>query len=94
MKPGDTDALTGRTIIHGRTKCFDRTYDLMPRNDRRTSYIEIALDHMKVGPADAASVHFDQNFVCAGSGTGTSSRRRGCVSMGAGASRSIARMGG
>ena len=66
MKPGDTDALTGRTIIHGRTKCFDRTYDLMPRNDRRTSYIEIAFDHMKVGPADAASVHFDQNFVCGG----------------------------
>jgi hypothetical protein len=63
MKPGDTDALTDRTIIHGRTKCFDRTYDLMPRNDRRTSYIEIALDHMKVGPADTASVNSDQNFV-------------------------------
>ena len=65
MKPSHANALTGRAIVHGGAKCFDRADDLMPRDDGRASYFEIAFDDMKVGPADAASVHFDQNFVCA-----------------------------
>jgi lysophospholipase L1-like esterase len=70
MEPSDAHALPKLAVRDVRAKGFERTHHLMTRNDRRAPHIEIALDDVKVGPADAACVNFDQDFICRRFGDG------------------------
>jgi hypothetical protein len=44
------------------------SHDLMPRNDRHhlPALIELALDDVQIGPADAAGAYLDEHFTAAG----------------------------
>ena len=63
MEPGDTDPLALRAIAHRRTERFDGPDHLMARDDRRAQRLEITLDDVKIGPANATGVNLDQDFI-------------------------------
>ena len=54
-QPGNTNPLTWFKLINTFTEPGDCTNNLMPRNDRQLRFGKIAVDHMQVSAANAAS---------------------------------------
>ena len=63
LEPGDPDPITDLEAICGRAATLHRTHDLMPGNDPLTHRWQVALDHVQVGSADAASLDTNDDFV-------------------------------
>ncbi len=62
-KPGNTHALSDRQRVNIATSIRDNTYYLVSRNDRNLTAGELTVDHMQVGPANAAGVNLDENLM-------------------------------
>jgi len=77
VKPGNADARADMAIGHRRAERFDRTDDLVARDDRGAPYFEITFDDVKIGSTDTAGPHFDENLVGGWFGNGDIAETQG-----------------
>ena len=66
MKPGDPDTLAGLEASRLRPARLDYPDDLVSGNHRRPSGLELALDDVKIGAADAAGAHLHPDLAVGG----------------------------
>ena len=76
-EPGNSDTVAEAVALHATSQGHDLAHDLVARNDVRLGMIELAVDDVKIRPADAAGVNLDEDLVLLWSGTGTERRTRG-----------------
>ena len=63
-EPGNADALADFVICHARPEGIDNADDLVSRNDGQFWIRKIAVDDVKVGSADSASLDANPNMSC------------------------------
>jgi hypothetical protein len=69
-QPGDPHALADLQSTTARSQLIDNPHDLMAGNNRHLHRLKIALDDVKIGPADSAAADAHANLVIAGNRIG------------------------
>src|SRR5262249_11163970 len=61
-EPGDAHALAQAECGHTGSERIDLADDLMTRDDRKLGMRQVSIDHVQIGPADAACRHAHPYF--------------------------------